>query len=378
MRSGLLVLFVGVGFLLKFAADHSVFPLQLRLAGVGGAGLALVIVGLRLAATRRAYALALQGGGVGLIYLTLYASFALYGLLGADVAFAALSPGRCPCGLAGPPSAGASSWRWFAAIGGFSAPLLASTGTGSHVLLFAYYALLNVGVLGLALVHTWRVLNLSGFVATFAVGAMWGASVFTRLEHLATVEPFLVLFFAMYLGIAICVRRVAQPAFAGPDGQHAGFWHAVGGRSACSRNCCAGSEYGLGFSALCPRAGLRSHCLDRGTSVFDRSVARSDRRPSPRLRSVSRPWLCRCCSTPAGVVLPGALEGAALLWVGWRQNRPNCTCGGRLVAATRRARVSSSTACSARAGTRATGLGTLMLAAAGHSSAAYCVVPPAR
>ena len=173
VRSGIIVLFAGVGFLLKFAAEHSLLPLELRLAGVGIAGFALVILGLRLAASRRAYALALQGGGVGLVYLDLYAAFALYGLLSAPVALSMMLLAVLVAGCLAHRQ-DAQVLAVMGAIGGFAAPVLVSTGAGSHVLLFAYYALLNLGVLGLALLNTWRWLNLSGFVATFVLSASWG------------------------------------------------------------------------------------------------------------------------------------------------------------------------------------------------------------
>ncbi|MFT5446521.1 MAG: putative membrane protein [Gammaproteobacteria bacterium] len=326
VRSGLLVLFIGVGFLLKFAAEHSVFPLQLRLAGVGGAGLAMVIVGLRLAPTRRAYALALQGGGVGLIYLTLYASFALYGLLRADVAFAALFLVVVVAGSLAHRQQ-SQVLAVFAAIGGFSAPLLASTGTGSHVLLFAYYAVLNVGVLGLALVHAWRVLNLSGFVATFAVGAMWGHQ-FYAPEHFASVEPFLVLFFAMYLGIAIAFAASRSLRLQDPLDSTLVFGPplvAFGLQSQLLDD----SEYGLAFTAICLAlvyaiiawlaARRATHQLCVLTEAFAALAIGFATLAVPLLfdaRWSSAAW---------------ALEGAALMWVGWRQNRPLARLAGALL-----------------------------------------------
>ena len=54
VRSGIVVLFLGVGFLLKFAADHSLLPIEFRLAGFGISGISLVLLGLKLTAARRA------------------------------------------------------------------------------------------------------------------------------------------------------------------------------------------------------------------------------------------------------------------------------------------------------------------------------------
>ena len=54
------------------------------------------------------------------------------------------------------------------------APVLASTGSGNHVALFSYYALLDVAILGIAWFKAWRVLNVLGFVFTFGIATLWG------------------------------------------------------------------------------------------------------------------------------------------------------------------------------------------------------------
>ena len=55
--------------------------IELRLAAVAGFGVALIALGLRLAAARPGYGLSLQGAGAGVLYLTTYAAFRLYGVL---------------------------------------------------------------------------------------------------------------------------------------------------------------------------------------------------------------------------------------------------------------------------------------------------------
>ena len=46
-KAGVIILFFGVGFLLKFAYEHDLLPVQLRLAAVGAAVLALVRIARR-------------------------------------------------------------------------------------------------------------------------------------------------------------------------------------------------------------------------------------------------------------------------------------------------------------------------------------------
>ncbi len=80
--------------------------------------------------------------------------------------------------------------------------MLASSGDGSHVVLFSYYAVLNAGIVTIAWFKAWRPLNLAGFVFTFAIGTAWGVLKYVP-EDFATTEPFLIVFFLFYLFIAI-------------------------------------------------------------------------------------------------------------------------------------------------------------------------------
>ena len=62
-------MFFGVAFLLKYFAEHFAVSIELRLAAVAGFAVALIVLGLRLAAARPAYGLSLQGAGAGILSL---------------------------------------------------------------------------------------------------------------------------------------------------------------------------------------------------------------------------------------------------------------------------------------------------------------------
>src|SRR5262249_39378996 len=91
VRGGVVVLVFGVSCLLRYVAEHSHVSIEWRLTGVAVAGLVLLGLGWRVRDGRRAYALALQGGGVGILYLTVFAAFRLFTLLPSGAAFALLA-----------------------------------------------------------------------------------------------------------------------------------------------------------------------------------------------------------------------------------------------------------------------------------------------
>ena len=209
-RIGVLLLFIGVGFLLKYASEHVHVPIELRLSAVAAGAIALLIVGWRLRVRRGAYAMILQGGAVGVLYLTVFAALKLYAVLPPWATIILL---LLIAALSGSLAImqDAIALAVLGIVGGFLAPILTSTHSGDHVLLFSYYAVLNAAVFGMAWFKAWRSLNLLGFAFTFIVGTLWGVTRY-RPEDFATTEPFLILFFLFYVGIAVlyALRRTVE------------------------------------------------------------------------------------------------------------------------------------------------------------------------
>ncbi|AGI26457.1 hypothetical protein H681_22950 [Pseudomonas sp. ATCC 13867] len=224
LRVGVVLLFLGLAFLLRYATEGMTLPPQGPYIGTAAAALALLGLGWWLRHRRPAYALVLQGTGIAVLYLTVFAGIKLYpamnhgevlidpqagfALLVAVTLFSAiLAILQDALGLAAA-----------AALGGFAAPILASTGGGNHVALFSYFALLNAGIFAIAWFKAWRMLNLIGFFGTFGIGLAWGLRAY-RPDLFATTEPFLVLFFLTYvaIGLLFARRRLREAAGAPQD-----------------------------------------------------------------------------------------------------------------------------------------------------------------
>jgi uncharacterized membrane protein len=168
------ILFFGVAFLVRYAAEHVDVPIELRLAGVAIGAIVLLVLGWRLRERAGGYGLVLQGGGIGVLYLVVFGALKIWKLLPAELAFVLL----VVIALASAVLAVAQDSRSLAVAGvtgGFLAPILASTGGGSHVMLFSFYLVLDIGVLVIAWYKAWRALNLLAFAFTFGIGAIWGA-----------------------------------------------------------------------------------------------------------------------------------------------------------------------------------------------------------
>lgn len=201
VRSGIVILFIGISFLLKYAAEHSQVSIEFRLLGIVLSGIGLMVLGWRLRASRPEYSWALQGGGIGMMYLTIFAALRLYQLILPSLAFGLLiAVALLSAAIAVLQSAMSLAILGF--TGGFLAPILTASGSGNHVSLFSFYLVLNLAIAFVAFHKSWRPLNVLGFAFTFIIGTLWGAKSYTP-AYFATTEPFLVIHFVLFTFIAV-------------------------------------------------------------------------------------------------------------------------------------------------------------------------------
>ncbi|MBN8550164.1 MAG: DUF2339 domain-containing protein [Deltaproteobacteria bacterium] len=200
-RIGVVILFFGVVFALKFASDEGFIPIEVRLFGAALGAFVLMGIGWKLRERRPQFSVTLQGAGAGVFYITAFIAFRLYHLIPAPFAFALLLGITILSALLAVLQ-NARSLAVVAMIGGFLAPALTSEGGGSHILLFSYLALLNLGIFGICWFKSWRELNLTGFFFSFVMASLWGQRYY-RPEFLVSSEFFLIFFLLLYSAITV-------------------------------------------------------------------------------------------------------------------------------------------------------------------------------
>lgn len=175
VRVGVLVLLVGVVLLLRLLSEYIEISIAVKLMAIGIMGLGLAGLGYKLTAKRFSYGTTLQGTGLAIAYLSTFFAYSVYqiipsipsfiglGLLSAITIVLAVRQNAFPLAL-------------LALSGGFFAPILTSEDTGSLVVLFSYYLLLNVTIAIIAHYRPWKILNLFGVVVTFGLAYYWGMS----------------------------------------------------------------------------------------------------------------------------------------------------------------------------------------------------------
>ncbi|HEX5731640.1 MAG TPA: DUF2339 domain-containing protein [Blastocatellia bacterium] len=206
MRIGMIAISIGIAFFLKLAIDSDwIGPRGQVLIGAC-IGIGFVIAGERLRLRYANYAYGLTGGGILILYLSIYAAFAFYELIPQEPAFVLMAIVTAMAALL---SARYSALpiAVLSLIGGFLTPFLLSTGTNNEVGLFGYIALLDAGVLALAYRKQWRSLNYMAFVATALTIAAWMFRYY-KPEALWLTIFFLTLFFAIFATVAVLYNIV--------------------------------------------------------------------------------------------------------------------------------------------------------------------------
>lgn len=173
-RIGMVAMVFGIAFFLKYSFDN-------RLIGETGRivlGLIAGIVFLGLGEhfqMRRAwpvYGQILTGGGMAILYFSLYAAFAFYHLIAQPLAFGALIAVTA-AGIGLSLRYSARSVAVLGILGGFLTPILLSTGENRPVTLFSYILLLDIGLLLIVHLRKWQDVALLSLVGTVLIYAGW-------------------------------------------------------------------------------------------------------------------------------------------------------------------------------------------------------------
>lgn len=198
-RVGIVAVLIGVSYFLKLAIDNNwIGPATRVVIGIV-AGIAMLVWSERFRHRGfQAFSYSLKAIGIGVLYLSLWASSQAYQLIPNGLAFTGMVAVTA-----------AMAWMairqraeilaGMALVGGFLTPVLLSTGENRQAALFSYVVLLDLGALVLQRFHKWPRLLLGAFVGTFMLYVAWYNSYFTQDQYGSTmffISVFFLIFFA--------------------------------------------------------------------------------------------------------------------------------------------------------------------------------------
>ena len=196
-RIGIAAVLIGVSFFLNYAFENNWIGPSARVVIGLLAGIAVVLWSERFRKCGYSiFSYSLKAVGIGVLYLSLWASFQVYHLLPSNIVFAAMivvTASTCALAVA----QNAEVIAIFAIAGGFATPALLSTGENHEIVLFSYLALLDVALLALTVTKPWRRIAVLGFVGTLIYYIGWYDTFYDRSQLTPTLI-FASLFFAIF------------------------------------------------------------------------------------------------------------------------------------------------------------------------------------
>jgi uncharacterized membrane protein len=172
-RVGIVAVLIGVSYFLKYAFDNEwVGPAGRVVIGLT-AGLGVVVWSEHVRKSGYAiFSFSLKAVGIGVLYLSLWASSQLYDLVPVVLAFIAMTSVTAA-------TVALALWQnaqviaAFAAIGGFLTPVALSTGQNNALSLFSYLMILDVGALILVRYRPWIRVLIGAYLGTLILYSAW-------------------------------------------------------------------------------------------------------------------------------------------------------------------------------------------------------------
>jgi uncharacterized membrane protein len=168
LKIAIIAFILGIGLFLKYSIDKDWIPIWGRVLIGIFVGIAMLVAGIRMIENRhKLFSESLFGGGVAVLYLSVFAAFALEGFIfiSSTTAYVAMIAITILAGIISV-RFDAKSTAIFGLIGGFATPFLLSTGSGNYVGLLTYMLMLNLGVLFISIYKNWSLLSWMAFAIT--------------------------------------------------------------------------------------------------------------------------------------------------------------------------------------------------------------------
>src|SRR3984893_9864849 len=186
-RVGIIAVLIGVSYFLKYAFENNCCGPRGRIVIGLLAGIALVLWSEQFRKNKHeAFSYSLKAVGIGTLYLSLWGAFQVYHLIPAATAFLAMTIITATT-MAMALSQNAELLAAFSLIGGFSTPMLLSTGENHEVALFSYICLLDIAILVMAIIKPWQRLLWGSFTGTLVLYLAWCSQYYTKDQRNLTV-----------------------------------------------------------------------------------------------------------------------------------------------------------------------------------------------
>ena len=171
-KIGIVILVIGVGIGAKYAIDHDLISPLTRIILGYVLGLGLLGFAIRLKKEYHNFSAVLLSGSMAIMYFMTFAAYSFYSLIPLTITFA-LMVLITVFTVAAAMLYNHQVIAHIGLVGAYAVPFLLSDNSGKVLILYIYMAIINAGILVIAVRKYWKPLYYSSFILTWIIFLSW-------------------------------------------------------------------------------------------------------------------------------------------------------------------------------------------------------------
>ncbi len=215
-KIGIAITVIGVAIGAKYSFDHELISPLMRIILGYLMGLGLMGVGFRLKKNYPNYSAVLVSGAIAILYFLTYFAYDLYQLIPLPVAFC-IMVGFTIFAVVVALNYNQQIIALIGMVGAYAVPFLLSEDSGRVWILFGYMAILNVGILIIALRKYWKLLYYVSFAVTWIIFTGWYLTSYVEASHFGMSLSFLAVYFVIFYAIFLAHKLIKKEKFEALD-----------------------------------------------------------------------------------------------------------------------------------------------------------------
>jgi len=196
-KIGIAITVIGVAIGAKYSIENNLISPLTRIILGYLVGLVLIGFGIKLKEKYDNFSAVLVSGALAIMYFITFAAYSFYGLFPQLMAFALMLLFTV-FGVVAALNYNKQIIAHIGLVGAYAVPFLLGDDSGNVATLFAYTAIINVGILTISLKKYWKPLFYSSFVLTWLIYISWSALSYRIEEHFGLALIFVSLFFFIF------------------------------------------------------------------------------------------------------------------------------------------------------------------------------------
>ena len=211
-KIGIIITIIGVAIGAKYSIENELIsPLTRIILGyVAAAG--LLGFGIKLKEKYESYSAVLVSGSIVILYFITFFAYSFYDLIPQTFAFALMAIFTVFTVVAAI-SYNKQIIAHLGLVGAYAVPFLLSNNSGRVEVLFAYMAIINIGILVLSFKKYWKPLFYSSFVFTWLIFTSWLAIDFNINDHFTLGFTFVIVFFILFYITFLAYKMLRKEAY---------------------------------------------------------------------------------------------------------------------------------------------------------------------